>query len=253
MGNSFSWTGAAPIAYKIKETGLLKKSWLLRWKPVCASTEIELSKWLKSRPWSIDNPRAFLAERQSYGKGQRGRKWKSPRGGIWLSAALPCEGFKESAGLFGLAVAVALAKRLENSLVPVKIKWPNDLLVNQRKIAGLLPRVVYRGRDPTFMCLGIGLNVCNRVPKEGISLSEIFGQEKISIASWSLEVLLSIEKAASLLSDPVSICDQGERMLWAKHIKRSDTGEIWEVEGLDLDGRLKVSRGTIRESWNRWE
>ena len=42
-------------------------------------------------------------------------------------------------------------------------------------------------------------------------------------------------------------------MLWAKQIKRSDTGEIWEIEGLDVDGSLKVCRGLSKERWNRWQ
>ena len=48
------------------------------------------------------------------------------------------------------------------------------------------------------------------------------------------------------------VCDQGERLLWARQITKIDTGEVWEVEGLDLDGRLKVCRGVRKESWSRW-
>ncbi|AAP99475.1 MULTISPECIES: biotin--[acetyl-CoA-carboxylase] ligase [Prochlorococcus] len=253
MQNSLPWTGAAPITCLIKRSEVLKKSWVLRWKPVCGSTDIELSRWLKQKPLSVNNPRAFLTGRQSHGRGQRGRIWDSPLGGVWLSAAMTCDVSVKSAGLFGLAVAVALSNRLERSLIPVQIKWPNDLLVNGKKIAGLLPRVFSRGQEANFLSLGIGLNVCNHVPKGGISLLKCSGKKNISTLKWSLEVLLAIEQAKMLLLDPKHLCKEGEKFLWAKQIKKSQSNEIWDVEGLDLDGKLRVSRGFIKENWNRWE
>ncbi len=112
MSNCSSWTGAAEISCQIKKSGQLNKTWHLRWKPVCASTEDELSSWIKNRPFSTKNPRAFIAQRQSYGKGQRGRNWISPKGGIWLSSAIPCEKSKNFLGLFGLAAAVTLTNSI---------------------------------------------------------------------------------------------------------------------------------------------
>ncbi len=253
MGAYLPWTGAAPINFRLKRTGLGKQSWQLRWKPVCASTEIELSRWLKERPLQKNNLRAFFSGKQLFGKGQRGRVWESPKGGLWMSVAMHCEKETFSIGLFGLAVAVALANRLERDSIPVKIKWPNDLLVGGRKIVGILPRVVYRGSNPILICLGVGLNVSNRVPKEGISLSSIKGQTRISISHWSCEVLLAIEKARLLLKTPTYICKEGERLLWASHVKKSNSNEIWDIEGLDFDGQLKVKRALFKETWNRWE
>ncbi|KGG16528.1 MULTISPECIES: biotin--[acetyl-CoA-carboxylase] ligase [unclassified Prochlorococcus] len=253
MWHSSSWTGAAHITHLIRNTDLLKSTWELRWKPVCGSTEIELSRWLKSKSLLRSNPKVFLTRRQSYGKGQRGRRWISPSGGVWLSAALPCNSLQPfSESLFGLAVAVALANRIENCSVPVQIKWPNDLFVNHRKIAGLLPRIIYRGQEPTFMCVGIGLNVWNRVPHEGIALREVFRRSKCSTYRWSLEVLAAIERAARLLENPGLICKEGERMLWARKITKPGSDKIWDIEGLDLKGQLVVTRGIKKEIWNRW-
>ncbi len=252
MGYFPSWTGAAPINHQIKRTGLLTRSWQLRWKPVCGSTETELLRWLKSKPILQNNPRAFLAGRQSHGKGQRGRIWEAPLGGVWLSAAIPCELSKQSAGLFGLAIAFALAERLEKDLIPVKIKWPNDLLVEHRKIAGLLPRVVYRGEKPTLICVGIGLNVSNRVPSEGISLLDASNEKNISINKWSLEVLVAIEKATLLINNPEALCFDAERFLWSRKTKKPNSDEMWNIDGLDCDGQLVVSRGLRKEKWTRW-
>ena len=116
--------------------------WDLRWFPVCSSTETVLEEWLRETPdLQLQRPRAVLARHQRHGIGQRGRVWSAPPGGIWLSAAMPWpEQARGGAGLIGLALALSLSQRLERHGVPVRIKWPNDLLVDGRKLAGLLPR-----------------------------------------------------------------------------------------------------------------
>ena len=60
--------------------------WRLRYLPLCASTELELSRWLKQ---GDEPPLAVVARRQRHGVGQHGRQWQSPAGGLWLSAAIP--------------------------------------------------------------------------------------------------------------------------------------------------------------------
>ncbi len=251
MGNFCSWNGAAPINFFVKSKGWLKKSWQLRWTPVCGSTELELSRWLKSHPLKRNNVRAFIAGRQSHGKGQRGRVWHSPNGGVWLSSAVHYDPSIKSAALLGLAVAVALAHRLESSCIPVKIKWPNDLLVQDRKIAGFLSRVIYRGQEPILISLGIGLNVFNNVPIEGVSISGVLGNKKISLVEWTSEVLLSIENALLLMNTPESLCREAERLLWTRKIKKPESKEIWDIEGIDINGQLKVSRNGKKENWTR--
>ncbi len=248
-----TWKGAAPIAYEIKTSGSLKKTWKLRWKPVCGSTEIELSRWIRDVPVGVKTPLAFFAAKQSHGQGQRGKFWSSPFGGVWLSAAIPLAFEQESVGLFGLAVSVALANRLQKCSIPVQIKWPNDLLVEQRKIAGFLPRIIYRGQTPTFMCLGVGLNVFNRVPNEGISLIEISDNNNICLAKWSVEVLIAIEKAIVFLNNPSFLCSKAESLLWSTKIYQSGSNKLWTIDGLDQKGQLKVRRGFHKEVWNRWE
>ncbi len=253
MGAYLPWTGAAPINCCLKKRGIAKHTWELRWKPVCGSTEIELSRWLKRNPLFSHNSRALISAKQSFGKGQRGRVWESPNGGVWMSVAMNFDKANFSVGLFGLAVAVALANRFEKDSIPVKIKWPNDLLVEGRKLVGFLPRIIYRGNKPKLICLGVGLNVSNRVPKQGISLYGITGQTNISTSYWTHEVLIAIEKAICLLGSPISICKEAERLLWAKTVNKYNSNQIWDIEGLDFDGRLIVSKGLIKETWNRWE
>ena len=60
--------------------------WRLRYLPLCASTEWDLSRCLQQ---GVQPPLAVVARRQRYGVGQHGRQWQSPAGGLWLSAAIP--------------------------------------------------------------------------------------------------------------------------------------------------------------------
>ncbi|ABX08361.1 biotin--[acetyl-CoA-carboxylase] ligase [Prochlorococcus marinus] len=244
--------GASSVASWLKINSS-RKSWLLRWKPVSGSTETDLSQWLNEKPFNSKYPRAFLAGRQSHGRGQYGRSWHSPQGGVWLSAAIPFTCPKESTGLFGLAVAVALSNRLLNSSVPVQIKWPNDLLVYNRKLAGFLPRVIIKGRHLKFARIGIGLNVFNRVPKGAISLSEILCQGNCRIDLWSAEVLMALENAIMLLENQEQLCQMAESLLWSDQVTDPSTGEIWKIDGFNLNGSLRVIKGSRTKDFYRWE
>ena len=105
--------------------------------------------------------RVCLAEFQQQGRGRRGREWVSPFGAnIYLSLLWRfSEGTAKLSGL-SLAVAVSLVKALEQlGIHGVGIKWPNDLLLNRRKLAGILLEL---SGDPMGACdvvCGIGLNV----------------------------------------------------------------------------------------------
>ena len=105
------YKGAAELAHLWRRHSFAKDPWQLRWKPVCASTEIDLSRWLKENPLNnqSNSPRAIISASQRFGRGQFSRTWIAPKGGVWLSAVLPGDNSLKSNRLFGLAVAVAMA------------------------------------------------------------------------------------------------------------------------------------------------
>ena len=214
-------------------------SWRLFWKPICASTEIELSNWITEEPVKQNQPKAIFASSQKFGKGQFGRYWHAPKGGVWVSAAINGEDcISNNADLYGLAIALAMVERLKRIGVDVKIKWPNDLLVNGKKLAGFLPRLFSRGGELRLLRVGVGLNVFNDVPKEGISLKQIIGVKKMNLNFWSSEVLCAIESSLVFLEDPKSLCSQIEQRLWSKKYIDKKTGIQWDIEGIDSSGRL---------------
>tara|TARA_Y100001968_G_scaffold42730_7_gene32834 strand:+ start:5001 stop:5762 length:762 start_codon:yes stop_codon:yes gene_type:complete len=227
--------------------------WQLYWKPVCASTEIDLSRWLSEKPLKGINPRAFISDRQVYGKGQRGRLWQSPKGGVWISAALPCNGYTNSVGLLGLAVAFTLAERLESKRISVQIKWPNDLLVSGKKLAGILPSLIYRGHSLKLARVGIGMNIVNKVPKDGISLATILGHSSCCTSDWAGEILLALDRVMNLFEQEELFYLEAQKRLWSKEVIDSTSGEVWEVEGLDINGGLKLQKDGKKKVWTRWQ
>jgi len=105
-----------------------------------------------------------VAEMQAAGKGRRGRTWFSPWGlGIYLSVILrPNIPLKEVARV-SLVNAVAVAETLIDELgLAARIKWPNDILVNNRKIAGILSEAITDMDAVEFIVTGIGININNR-------------------------------------------------------------------------------------------
>ena len=247
--SSFVTSGSLASSLKsIKAT----KVWHLRCKPVCASTEIDLSRWLEQEPLRNSTNRVVLAGRQNFGRGQYGRIWESSYGGIWLSAAIPMGINVSSSSLFGLAVAVTVANTLREHSVPVKLKWPNDLMVNKKKLAGFLPRIFSRGEMIRYARIGIGLNLRNRVPKEAISLAKIFDNRNLSISEWSSRIIISLEKLNFLMGDPKSLCSQAEEIL-IRDFFEVETGKTLKIEGINSDGSLILAMDGTHKSLYHWQ
>ncbi len=219
------------------------RSWKLILKPICASTEIELSKWIAEKPVKKNQPLAIFSSCQRFGQGQAGRIWYAAKGGVWVSAAIKREGSCENnSQLYGLAVAFALAERIERIGVDVKIKWPNDLLVDGQKLAGILPRLFFRGGKLRLLRVGVGLNVFNNVPKEGISLKKIIGEKTMNINFWSSEVLLAIDRSLDFLDNQKFLRSQVEQRLWSRKYIEKETGYQWDIKGIDSTGRLIIRK-----------
>lgn len=116
-----------------------------------------------------------LAEFQSAGRGRRGRSWFSPYGGsLYLSLTYESPGgLAELEGL-SLAVGVAACRALRRSGVTgVELKWPNDLIAKDGKLAGILVEVAGEADGPCQAIIGIGVNV--RLPQDaGSSIDQAF-------------------------------------------------------------------------------
>lgn len=111
----------------------------------------------------------LVTDSQSAGKGRRGRSWSSPKGtGVFMSLILKPELHPEYASMLTLVVALATAEALEEvtGLSPM-IKWPNDIVVNKKKVVGILTEMSTEMESIHYVVTGIGINVnMDRLPEE---------------------------------------------------------------------------------------
>jgi len=192
-----------------------------------------------------------VAEVQTAGRGRQGRTWVAPRGsGLALSLLhRPGEsGSTRSAAYLPFAAAVAVSEACEGvSAVKCQIKWPNDVLVGGRKIAGIL--IESRPADG-WAVIGIGLNVDTREEHLGPDLSSSATSLRIETGG-RVDRNLVLDALLDALAARLG-CEQGlEDVLAAyrqrdalegKRVKWTSGGELrrGEAQGVDDDGNLVV-------------
>ncbi|HVW69377.1 MAG TPA: biotin--[acetyl-CoA-carboxylase] ligase, partial [Steroidobacteraceae bacterium] len=109
---------------------------------------------------------ALLAEYQTAGRGRRGRAWLAPPGGaICLSFSWTFKEVPADLGALGLVIGVCELRALRSlGIANAKLKWPNDVLVDDRKLSGVLIELRAESAGPACVVVGIGLNVALGAP-----------------------------------------------------------------------------------------
>jgi BirA family biotin operon repressor/biotin-[acetyl-CoA-carboxylase] ligase len=194
----------------------------------------------------------WVAEQQTAGRGRQGRTWESPRGENLLFSTLarvacPPSRLPPVALAVGLAVRDAVAAAAP-AAAPV-IKWPNDVLVGGRKIAGVLVEAITAGSRVEAVVIGVGINVHTRdfpeeiadratsvalvsdaPPDRGALLADL-------LARLDRDLHVVVARGLGLLRGRLEAADalRGNRV-------RSDGGDEGVASGIDDDGRLLVRR-----------
>jgi len=193
----------------------------------------------------------IVAGEQLQGKGSRGRNWISKPGNLY--ASLLIEQPKDAINVHGLTfvAAVALREALASFLAPqlnVQMKWPNDILVQDRKIAGILLEAQSE-RDRTRIVLGMGTNISHH-PQEAEFLATSLREEGVDTTPKTV-----FEVLAKTMAEHISIWEEGRGFpsilrLWRAHAwglgkavtVKLPNGQIFEgvFEALENDGRMRV-------------
>lgn len=198
-----------------------------------------------------------VSERQLRGRGRRGRTWSSPVGGAWLSLLLRPEEERRPVSSLSVLSAVGTARALHEAYgVPITVKWPNDLLINRRKLGGILIDLASSGESLTRAIVGVGINVNNEPPERipSISLSEALGRPVEleacvasilrGIAHWYGTFLTEGFDVVRGEWERLSAVDVGEE-IW---VVRQDERYEARVRGLSKLGELLVERDGRTES-----
>ncbi len=203
-----------------------------------------------------------IAETQTAGRGRSGKKWISPSGGLWFSLILrpklsPAETVKLTF-VAGLAVAKVLQ---ENFNLDVETKWPNDVLVNGRKICGILLEMNTTGEAVSFVVVGIGVNANfdaaksfpEQLKKTATSLENELGR-KVHLEKLFGALLERLEALYELFTKEgfTSILEEWKKKaaFLGRHVEV--TGRAENISGLALNVDhegvliLRLEDGTIR-------
>ena len=100
-----------------------------------------------------------IAETQKRGRGRFERQWESPKGGLYLSIVLRPTTPVEKTSVLPLITALAVSQTMSTFHLTAMIKWPNDVLVNKKKIAGILLESELEGSQISYIVVGIGINL----------------------------------------------------------------------------------------------
>lgn len=191
-----------------------------------------------------------IARTQTAGRGQRDRKWHSAPGGLYLSLALTPNLPANHAHQLTMGIAWGIADQLRQLAIPVSIKWPNDLILNGRKLGGILTETrIFRGQIQQAI-VGVGINHTN--PVEGIAINLApshncqpnYGSFTIEVlASCTIEGIISGYQRCtpttidSLLSDYLQLLNVRGNSVMVN-------GKLGTVLGISPQGELHISLTT---------
>lgn len=195
-----------------------------------------------------------LAEEQTSGRGRRGRDWLSPLGGNFYGSLgwVFTGGIAEVEGL-SLAVGVAVLRALRRYGVKgVQLKWPNDIVVGDAKLGGVLIELQAEAQGPCLVVIGLGLNL--RLPENA---AELLGRPVTDVSSETGQPLRRNELGALVLDELLLLLQnypqQGFRSVHAEWLQ-NDVLRDAEVEvaglerpltgiarGVDLHGALRLT------------
>ncbi|RIX26571.1 biotin--[acetyl-CoA-carboxylase] ligase [Amnibacterium setariae] len=227
------------------------------------STNTELVRLVAADPEAWPAPAVLATDAQTAGRGRLGRAWSAPAGGslavsVLLRPAVP----RARLGWLSLAAGTAMAQALGGLGVAARAKWPNDVLIDGRKVCGVLAEALPEpssaaGRRGSGVVIGAGLNHAARredlpVPT-ATSLAEEGGpvDPDLLVAAW-LERLLPLVAAFERAGGDADASGLRAAVLAAsdtigRRVRVTSAGEpvVGEAVDIDAEGRILVDRGPV--------
>ena len=209
-----------------------------------------------------ENGTIVIAEKQTAGKGRLDRKWTSPKGGIWFSLIIHPKFDISTSTLVPIAGAVALAKAIKNTLnIDVSVKWPNDITLNGKKVAGMLVDASFQANNIDYLILGIGINFdidATKIEKRLSKSVNFYGVNSLRKRNDSTPPKILLREFLVQFEKTLIQLNKGEKAKivkeWTKKadkigkkvsINTSDGKISGVAKGIDNDGalKLKTSKG----------
>ena len=191
----------------------------------------------------INNGTVIIAEKQTSGKGRLGRKWISPKGGIWLSIILHPKFDISVITLFPIASALALSNAIEKTLnIKSELKWPNDVTIKGKKVAGMLVDASLESNKIENLVLGVGINFdvdVKQIEKILKNTPNFYGVASLSEQNKTVKPILLVQSFLIELEQVYNLLNTGDTKKiirdWTK--KSSTIGQNIELN--TEDGKIK--------------
>lgn len=183
-----------------------------------------------------------VAERQDAGRGRGGRRWSSaPRAGAWCTL-IERPRDARAIEVLSLRVGLRMARALERwTPAPIQLKWPNDLFVSGRKLAGVLIEARWRDQRPDWVAIGVGVNLA--VPDDQADATALRDADAYVV----LAELVPALRAAAFATGPLTEAEQSEfaaRDYARDRLLREPLAGT--ARGITADGALLIeSNGTL--------
>jgi BirA family transcriptional regulator, biotin operon repressor / biotin---[acetyl-CoA-carboxylase] ligase len=218
--------------------------WSLRYLPVTGSTNDDAKRAARS---GCPELTVFLADEQLRGRGRLGREWRAPAGGALLFSILlrrPVTPVLLTA-LCSVSVVEAIT---ECTGLDPRIKWPNDVMLGERKVCGILSEVVADARRPITV-VGIGLNVnldpqAAGLPPMATSLSNHLGTSVRRGQLFAAIIRRIDDRFRQSMSAHADLIARWQELLWRRwqevRIDQADQSLRGIVLGLSANGALRV-------------
>lgn len=203
----------------------------------------------------VTEPLVTIAQSQTAGRGQWGRTWVSSQGGLYLSVGLGLDWPIQQAAQLTLATAWGIATALRTlpgqlsgvqQQLPVQIKWLNDLVLQGRKLGGILTETRVHNSRIEQAVVGVGINWTNPVPPPGITLRSYLAEQATPLIE-SLELLAALTVYGLLKgyercqhAGIEAILPDYEALLLHRDRTIAINDQIGTVVGVDASGALRV-------------
>ena len=179
-----------------------------------------------------------IANEQTAGRGRGGKSWQSsPGAGLWMTL-LERPADASAVGVLSLRIGLAAAEALDRfAAEPIRLKWPNDLYIDQGKLAGILVEARWRERSLEWVAIGLGINL--RQP-DGVAMAA--GLEPSTERLEVLQDLVPAVRAAAQRSGDLTY-DESEEFN-ARDLARGRTciePALGRVAGITPAGELLVA------------
>jgi BirA family biotin operon repressor/biotin-[acetyl-CoA-carboxylase] ligase len=224
-------THAVQALLNLRGFGNIKYSY----EAVVDSTQQEAARFLTKRDFRIEPEQhfVFVAGKQTRGKGRMGRPWYSDEGGIWMTFIFNRPVLVKDLNYYPLASAISVIDFLKRFFgISCKLKWPNDVVIDNKKIAGILVSGRIEVDLASQLVIGVGVNVNNQLAPEikklSTSVAELTGK-KYELLMPVVELITSFYNELTSIN-PEKVIQRANDLLWKKEKEGWITGPTGKKE-----------------------